>query len=86
MSTIFDLNEKGKNKFEITSDNINDNNAIDKIPDEYLRDELNLPDVNEVEAVRHYTNLSTMNYGVDTGMYPLGSCTMKHNPKIISYI
>ncbi len=40
------------------------------------------PDLGEVEVVRHYTRLSTWNFGVDTGMYPLGSCTMKYNPKI----
>lgn len=40
-----------------------------------------LPDLSEVEVVRHYTRLSTWNFGVDTGMYPLGSCTMKYNPK-----
>ena len=39
------------------------------------------PDLSEVELVRHYTRLSTWNYGVDSGMYPLGSCTMKYNPK-----
>ena len=41
-----------------------------------------LPQVAEVDVVRHYTNLSQMNFGVDTGFYPLGSCTMKYNPKI----
>jgi glycine dehydrogenase subunit 2 len=41
-----------------------------------------LPEVAEVDIVRHFTRLSQMNYGVDTGMYPLGSCTMKHNPKV----
>ena len=40
------------------------------------------PDLSEVEVVRHYTRLSQWNFGVDTGMYPLGSCTMKYNPKI----
>ena len=40
------------------------------------------PDLGEVEVVRHYTRLSQWNFGVDTGMYPLGSCTMKYNPKI----
>lgn len=44
--------------------------------------ELQLPEVSEVDVVRHYTNLSQMNFGVDTGFYPLGSCTMKYNPKI----
>ncbi|MGD2269392.1 MAG: aminomethyl-transferring glycine dehydrogenase subunit GcvPB [Desulfobacterales bacterium] len=40
-----------------------------------------IPDLSEVDVVRHYTRLSTWNFGVDTGMYPLGSCTMKYNPK-----
>jgi len=44
--------------------------------------EPDLPELSEVDVVRHYTRLSTWNYGVDTGMYPLGSCTMKYNPKI----
>ncbi len=47
----------------------------------FLRDELELPEVSEVDVVRHYTALSEMNYGVDSGIYPLGSCTMKYNPK-----
>ena len=46
------------------------------------RTPLQLPEVSEVDVVRHYTNLSQMNFGVDTGFYPLGSCTMKYNPKI----
>lgn len=41
-----------------------------------------LPELAEVDAVRHYTNLSRRNFGVDNGFYPLGSCTMKYNPKI----
>ena len=43
---------------------------------------LRLPQLSEVEVVRHFTRLSEMNYGVDSGLYPLGSCTMKYNPKI----
>ncbi len=48
---------------------------------ELLRKELELPEVSEVELVRYFTALSKLNYGVDTGFYPLGSCTMKYNPK-----
>jgi glycine dehydrogenase subunit 2 len=51
-------------------------------PAHLLRDDLNLPEVSEVDLVRHYVHLSRMNYGVDVGMYPLGSCTMKYNPKV----
>lgn len=53
-----------------------------KIPKNLLREELELPELSEVEVVRHYTHLSQMNYGVDSGFYPLGSCTMKYNPKV----
>ncbi|KYK32626.1 MAG: aminomethyl-transferring glycine dehydrogenase subunit GcvPB [Theionarchaea archaeon] len=52
------------------------------IPDRLTRKELELPELSEVEVVRHYTRLSEMNFGIDTGTYPLGSCTMKYNPKI----
>jgi glycine dehydrogenase subunit 2 len=51
------------------------------LPDELTRDSLSLPDLSEPELARHYTRLSEMNYGVDSGPYPLGSCTMKYNPK-----
>jgi len=50
-------------------------------PENLLRKELDLPEVSECELVRYFTALSKMNYGVDTGFYPLGSCTMKYNPK-----
>src|SRR5207249_357354 len=53
------------------------------IPEGMLRKEpAPLPEVSEIEIVRHYTHLSQRNFGVDTGFYPLGSCTMKYNPKI----
>jgi len=45
-----------------------------------------LPEVSELDVVRHYTNLSQKNFGVETGFYPLGSCTMKYNPKILEEI
>jgi glycine dehydrogenase subunit 2 len=54
-----------------------------RLPQEHTRDTPpGLPEVGEVDLVRHYTALSQMNYGVDTGVYPLGSCTMKFNPKV----
>ena len=52
------------------------------LPADVAGDGPNWPDLSELEVVRHYTRLSTWNFGVDTGMYPLGSCTMKYNPKI----
>src|SRR3954447_23884572 len=57
--------------------------ALDRIPDAARRrTPPALPELNEPEVVRHYVNLSHLNYAVDTGFYPLGSCTMKYNPKI----
>ncbi len=54
-----------------------------KLPENLLRgEEALLPEVSELEAVRHYTNVSFKNFGVEKGFYPLGSCTMKYNPKI----
>ena len=55
---------------------------ISELPSELLRADLPLPEVSEVDLVRHYTRLSQMNYAVDKGFYPLGSCTMKYNPKV----
>jgi glycine dehydrogenase subunit 2 len=53
----------------------------DPLPDSLTRDSLELPDASEPELARHYTRLSEMNYGVESGPFPLGSCTMKYNPK-----
>jgi len=53
-----------------------------ELPDTLVRDDLPLPEVSEADLVRHYTRLSQKNYAVDIGYYPLGSCTMKYNPKI----
>jgi len=58
-------------------------NTLDRLPKTTKRTQLpKLPELSEVEVVRHFTRLSQMNYGVDSGFYPLGSCTMKYNPKI----
>ncbi len=52
-------------------------------PADLLRDDItDFPELSEVDVIRHYTRLSTWNYGVDSGFYPLGSCTMKYNPKV----
>lgn len=52
------------------------------LPEGFLRDDLPLPELSEIDVVRHFVRLSQLNYGVDTGFYPLGSCTMKYNPKV----
>lgn len=53
-----------------------------EFPRDLLREDLPLPELSEVDVVRHFTNLSSLNYNIDKGFYPLGSCTMKYNPKI----
>ncbi len=79
---IFELSREGRKGYELPKNTFNTDGAKD-IPATLLRSEaLNLPEVSELDVVRHYTNLSTKNFGVDTGFYPLGSCTMKYNPKI----
>ncbi len=67
------LSEKGEATVDVT--------ASSPLPDDLTRDELTLPDVSEPEIARHYTRLSQMNWAIDSGPYPLGSCTMKYNPK-----
>lgn len=53
-----------------------------ELPKSFLREELPLPELSEMDVVRHFTRLSQLNYCIDSGMYPLGSCTMKYNPKV----
>jgi glycine dehydrogenase subunit 2 len=57
-------------------------NVYDPIDLSLIREELLIPNLSEPTVVRHYTNLSRLNYGIDVGFYPLGSCTMKYNPRI----
>ncbi len=56
------------------------------IPKELTRKELMIPDLPERDVIKHFINLSQMNFGVDNGLYPLGSCTMKYNPKVCDEI
>ncbi|MCL6091315.1 MAG: aminomethyl-transferring glycine dehydrogenase subunit GcvPB [Candidatus Thermoplasmatota archaeon] len=60
--------------------------VLKDLPGEILRKDLKLPEVSEYDVVRHYTRLSQMNYSVDLGIYPLGSCTMKFNPKLADLV
>ncbi|MDX9916400.1 MAG: aminomethyl-transferring glycine dehydrogenase subunit GcvPB [Gudongella sp.] len=80
---IFELSKPGRKAYMLPPLDVEDKELSSLIPDEFIsKEELKLPEVTEVDIIRHYTNLSNKNYGVDTGFYPLGSCTMKYNPKI----
>ncbi|MBD5244081.1 MAG: aminomethyl-transferring glycine dehydrogenase subunit GcvPB [Barnesiella sp.] len=77
---IFELSHPGRRGAAIPS---NGCPQSPQLPESLLRTSpLRLPEVDEPSLVRHYTNMSNNNFGVDTGFYPLGSCTMKYNPKI----
>ena len=78
---IFDLSKEGRQGYSLPSNRWTA--SVAEIPAGLQRaSRPELPQVSELDVVRHYTNLSQMNFGVDSGFYPLGSCTMKYNPKI----
>jgi glycine dehydrogenase subunit 2 len=82
-SLIFELSKPGRVGYSIPELDVPEVNVESIIPSDYLRtEEPELPEVSELQIVRHYTALSNRNHGVDSGFYPLGSCTMKYNPKI----
>lgn len=79
---IFELSKPGRKGYSLPKNELSDY-SIAQLPENLLRKEAPaLPEVDELTVVRHYTNMSNNNFGVDTGFYPLGSCTMKYNPKI----
>lgn len=78
---VFELSREGRKGYSLPKSSWKA--SLSSIPGTLLRKEpLPLPQVSEPDAVRHYTCLSGMNFGVDNGFYPLGSCTMKYNPKV----
>ena len=82
MELIFEISKPGRSAADIPASDVPAVNIENTIGKKYLRNELDLPEVAEIDLVRHYTNLSRRNFGVDLGFYPLGSCTMKYNPKV----
>lgn len=80
---IFEVSKKGREAVSFPDWDTDNIDVSSMVPEKFLRSEkAELPEVSEVELIRHYTNLSSKNYGVDNGFYPLGSCTMKYNPKV----
>ena len=79
---VFELSHPGRKGYRLPATHIADK-GFDDIPAALLRENAPaLPECDELTVVRHYNNMSTNNFGVDTGFYPLGSCTMKYNPKL----
>ncbi len=82
-SLIFEKGATGRRAATLPAMDVPTEALESMIPASLLREQpASLPEVSEIEVVRHYTHLSQRNFGVDTGFYPLGSCTMKYNPKL----
>jgi glycine dehydrogenase subunit 2 len=76
---LFEHSEPGRKGYSLPQLDV----PVATLSDDLCRTEINgFPELSEVDVVRHFTRLSTWNYGVDSGFYPLGSCTMKYNPKV----
>lgn len=79
---IFEISKEGRTGYSLPKNELSQY-ALSALPESLQRTtKAELPEVTEFDVVRHYTNLSNKNFGVDTGFYPLGSCTMKYNPRI----
>ncbi|HLS08053.1 aminomethyl-transferring glycine dehydrogenase subunit GcvPB [Lentibacillus sp.] len=80
---IFERGKEGRTSYSLPEMDVPEADLDNEFDDSYVRTEApDLPEVSELDIMRHYTALSRRNYGVDSGFYPLGSCTMKYNPKI----
>jgi glycine dehydrogenase subunit 2 len=75
---IYELSKPGRRAVRFPASDVPETD----LPSDMLRDELNWPEVSEIDVIRHFTRLSQKNHAIDINMYPLGSCTMKYNPKI----
>ena len=84
---IFEKSAPGKRGMELPPLDVPAVDAADALGGDHTRDEIEgFPEVSEIEVIRHFTRLSTWNYAIDLGMYPLGSCTMKYNPRVNEYV
>jgi glycine dehydrogenase subunit 2 len=84
---IFEKSSPGKRAFELPPLDVPGVNAAQALGASYRKEGVEeFPEVSEIEVVRHFTRLSTWNYAIDLGMYPLGSCTMKYNPRVNEHV
>ena len=84
---IFEKSAPGKRGFELPPLDVPATDPRAALGEEYAREAVEgFPEVSEVEVMRHFTRLSTWNYSIDLGMYPLGSCTMKYNPRVNEFV
>jgi glycine dehydrogenase subunit 2 len=84
---IFEESAPGKRGFELPPLDVPAVDARQELGADYAREAVEgFPEVSEIEVIRHFTRLSTWNYAIDLGMYPLGSCTMKYNPRVNEFV
>jgi glycine dehydrogenase subunit 2 len=84
---IFEKSSAGKRAFELPPLDVPEVDAEKALGSAYRSDGVEgFPEVSEIEVIRHFTRLSTWNCAIDLGMYPLGSCTMKYNPRVNEYV
>src|SRR5512132_1395804 len=80
---IFEHSRRGRRGYRLPQLDVPQQNINDLIPHSVRRDEVaNEVEVSEFDVIRHFTRLSKLNVSIDAGLYPLGSCTMTHNPRI----
>src|SRR5579871_4854382 len=84
---IFEKSSPGKRAFQLPPLDVPAANANAELGKHFRNDGVSgFPEVSEIEFIRHFTRLSTWNYAIDLGMYPLGSCTMKYNPRVNEFV
>ena len=76
--TVYELSSPGRSGVTLPKPDV----PIEKLPTDIMRDDLDLPELTQLDVIRHYQSLSQLNHSIDSGFYPLGSCTMKYNPRV----
>jgi len=83
---IFEKSSAGKAAWKLPPLDVPEVDTAKLLGSSERKDLGNMPEVSEIEIIRHFTRLSTWNYAIDLGMYPLGSCTMKYNPRVNEFV
>src|SRR5579863_5669850 len=83
---VFEKSAPGKRAYKMPPLDVPSVDPKALLRETHRNDAPELPELSEIEIVRHFTRLSTWNYAIDLGMYPLGSCTMKYNPRVNEFV
>src|SRR6476660_2924322 len=83
---VFEKSSPGKKAYKLPPLDVPEVDPAELLGDAHRKVPGLLPELSEIEIIRHFTRLSTWNYAIDLGMYPLGSCTMKYNPRVNEFV